>query len=175
MSSPEGRPPATRRLSRGAHDRACASREKVRAAGRPGVGYPRRVHLFVVSMTLRNAVGDLLIVRKRGTHTFMLPGGKVEPGETHLEAVVREVAEEVAITLDPDAVGLLGTWSAAAANEPGLMICSDVFLATWQGEPVASGEIEEISWLPVADPDRWEGGPLAPLLTEHVLPTLSAR
>ena len=162
----------TRSLSRGAHDPACASRDKVRAAGRPGVGYPRRVHLFVVSMTLRNQAGELLIVRKRGTHTFMLPGGKVEPGETHLEAVVREVVEEVGITLDPDAVGLLGTWSAAAANEPGLTISSDVFTAPWRGRPAASGEIEEIRWLPLADPALWREQPLAPLLTEHVLAAL---
>ncbi|WP_206079956.1 NUDIX domain-containing protein [Propioniciclava coleopterorum] len=55
--------------------------------------------LFVVSVTFRNPAGDLLLVRKRGTRAFMLPGGKVEPGETHAEAAVREVREEIGLTL----------------------------------------------------------------------------
>ncbi|MBK8462570.1 MAG: NUDIX domain-containing protein [Nigerium sp.] len=38
--------------------------------------------MFVVSVTLRNASGDLLVVRKRGSSVFMLPGGKVEAGES---------------------------------------------------------------------------------------------
>ncbi len=126
-------------------------------------------HLFVVSVTLRNAAGDLLIVRKAGTSVFMLPGGKVEPGESHRDAAIREVAEEVGITLDPASVTLLGTWSADAANEPGLVITSDVFSAPHQGEPTASGEIEEIRWLALGEPTDV---PLAPLLTEHVIPAL---
>lgn len=125
--------------------------------------------LFVVSVTLRNASGDLLVVRKRGTSVFMLPGGKVEPGESHRDAAVREVAEEVGLTLDPDAVTLLGNWSADAANEPGLVITSDVFAAPHAGEPAASGEIAEIAWLPLDEPT---GLPLAPLLTDHVIPQL---
>lgn len=138
--------------------------------------------LFVVSMTLRNDSGDLLIVRKRGTHTFMLPGGKVEPGETHQQAVLREVLEEVGITLDPEGVRLLGNWSAAAANEPGLVIESDVFghadwgcasrpLAQPAESPRPCAEIDEIRWLPIYT-EIEDAPPLAPLLTEHVLPAL---
>lgn len=132
------------------------------------------MHVFVVSCTLVNAAGELLVVRKRGTSTFMLPGGKVERGETHREAVVREVAEEVGLALDPDAVTLLGTWSAAAANEPGWTITSDVFTAALPGEPAASGEIAEVRWLPLTRTPE-PGTPLAPLLTEHVLAALRAR
>lgn len=130
------------------------------------------MHLFVVSVTLRNAAGDLLIVRKHGTSVFMLPGGKVEAGESHSEAAVREVAEEVGIVLDPADVGLLGRYTAPAANEPGWTITSDVFIATHTGEPSVSGEIEELRWLPLDDPNAAEDQPLAPLLTQHVIPEL---
>lgn len=130
--------------------------------------------LFVVSVTFRNAKGDLLLVRKRGTTAFMLPGGKVEPGETHPQATVREVAEELSLTLDESDLTLLGHWSAGAANEPGLTITSDVFLAPLPGEPVASAEIEELRWLPLT-PDAATAPALSPMLVEHVIPALLAR
>lgn len=130
------------------------------------------MHIFVVSMTLLNDAGELLIVRKRGTHRFMLPGGKVDAGETHVEAILREVAEEVSLTIDPDAVDLLGHWSAEAANEPGWTISSDVFIAPFEGTPVAASEIEELHWLPLDDETSVT---LSPMLTEHVLPALRAR
>ena len=135
----------------------------------------KRLHLFVVSVTLRNTAGDLLLVRKRGTDRFMLPGGKVEPGETHVAAAVREVAEEVGLDLSPGSVGLLGRWSAGAANEPGMVITSDVFTAPLPGEPAASAEIEELRWLPI-DPsiDHAADPSLSPMLTEHVIAVLLA-
>jgi 8-oxo-dGTP pyrophosphatase MutT (NUDIX family) len=107
--------------------------------------------------------GDLLIVRKRGTAVFMLPGGKVEPGESHAQAAIREVAEEVGIVLDPTTVNLLGHWTAPAANEPGWTITSDVFTAPHTGEPIASGKIEELRWLPLAGtPKRYPWPPSSP-------------
>ncbi|MDQ4110455.1 MAG: NUDIX domain-containing protein, partial [Actinomycetota bacterium] len=39
----------------------------------------------------------MLTVRKNGTTKFMLPGGKLEPGESAAEAAVREVAEELGV------------------------------------------------------------------------------
>jgi 8-oxo-dGTP diphosphatase len=38
------------------------------------------------------------------------PGGGIEPGETPLEAVVREVQEEVGISVDPVAAKFMGTY-----------------------------------------------------------------
>ena len=131
-----------------------------------------RVSLFVVSVTFRNDQGDLLLVRKRGPTAFMLPGGKVEPGETHPQASVREVAEELSLSLAESDLTLLGHWSAGAANEPGLTITSDVFLAPLPGEPVASAEIEELRWLPLT-PDA--ASALSPMLVEHVIPALLRR
>ena len=114
--------------------------------------------------------GALLTVRKRGTSRFMLPGGKLEPGETPVECAVREASEEIGLVLDPADLIELGDWTAAAANEPGALVQSTVFLApAGQPDPRASGEIDELRWQPL---DEWADD-LAPLL-EHVLPALES-
>lgn len=133
--------------------------------------YRTSVSLFVVSVTFVNASRELLLVRKRGTAAFMLPGGKVEPGESHVDAAVREVREEIGLTLHPDQLTLLGHWSAGAANEPGLTITSDVFRAPLAGTPRPRAEIEELRWLPLT-PDAIHAPRLSPMLVEHVIPAL---
>jgi 8-oxo-dGTP pyrophosphatase MutT (NUDIX family) len=115
--------------------------------------------------------GDILAVRKRGTTTFMQPGGKPEPGESALDAAVRELREELQVELDPDRMTLLGTFDAPAANESGWTVRGTVFV-----HPPVSGirpaaEIEEIRWVPeMAEP----AGDLAPLMMTRILPALRA-
>ena len=116
--------------------------------------------------------GALLTVRKRGTSRFMLPGGKLEPGETPVECAVREAAEEIGLTFAVADLVELGDWTSPAANEPGALVQSTVFVApAGPADPHAQGEIEELRWQPLGRraPD------LAPLLVEHVLPALEAR
>jgi 8-oxo-dGTP diphosphatase len=128
--------------------------------------------LIVVSaVCVFDDAGRLLTVRKRGTDKFMHPGGKPEAGESPAQTASRELAEEVGILLAPEALALLGTWRADAANEAATQIEATVFTApgTWSARP--SAEIAEIRWLDLAAqlPDD-----LAPLLTDHVLPALTA-
>jgi uridine kinase len=115
--------------------------------------------------------GALLTVRKRGTSMFMLPGGKLEPGESFVDCAVREAAEEVGLTLLAAELVPLGDWTVAAANEPGALVRSAVFVAPpGQPEPRALGEIAELRWVPLGQ----RADDLAPLLVERVLPALEA-
>ena len=84
--------------------------------------------ITVTGVVVRDADGRLLTVRKRGTHRFMLPGGKPEPGETAAQTGVRECAEEIGLHIDLDELRLLGHFDAPAANDDGARRNSPVML-----------------------------------------------
>jgi 8-oxo-dGTP pyrophosphatase MutT (NUDIX family) len=137
--------------------------------------------IVVAAVALLDASGRMLTVRKSGTTRFMNPGGKLEPGETAAQAAVREIAEELDVRLPLDAVEPLGTWSAAAANEPGATVMAHAFRAALppDARPVARAEIAELRWVAPADVRDLSGTPAAeeyaPLLLEHFVPALLHR
>ncbi|POB10583.1 hypothetical protein CO251_07010 [Sulfobacillus sp. hq2] len=54
---------------------------------------------------------ELLLIRRRDSHQWALPGGAVEIGETPSEAVIREVVEETGIVMQADyVVGVFDNW-----------------------------------------------------------------
>ncbi|MGP6173564.1 NUDIX hydrolase [Corynebacterium sp. A21] len=124
----------------------------------------------IAAVVLRSEDGRILSVRKRGTGSFMLVGGKLEAGETPLCAAVREVAEELRIRLDPSRLSHLGRFEAPAANEDGAGVDCDVYLAADPigGLPEVFEEIEEARFFAVDS----ESAELAPLSREVVLPIL---
>ena len=133
----------------------------------------------VSAVVITDTAGRVLTVRKRGTSTFMLPGGKFESGESPADAAVRESAEEVGVMVDAAALELLGHFRADAANEPGHLVDAHVYVvaggldADTVLDGIPASEIEEVRWL---DLRRGQTGvPLAPLLTEHVWPAIADR
>ncbi len=124
---------------------------------------PKGPGFTVAAVILYDARGWVLTVRKRGTDAFMLPGGKLEPGEAPAAAGAREVAEELGLVLDAAALEPVGTFLTAAANEPGHWLRSHVFRhpVPVSGERAAA-EIAEARWV---DPDA-PAGVLAPLFVE---------
>jgi len=58
-----------------------------------------------VCILIRNKDGEYLGVARRENHTeWGLPGGKVDPGEDHVTAIVRELLEETSLIVQPDEI-----------------------------------------------------------------------
>jgi 8-oxo-dGTP diphosphatase len=120
----------------------------------------------IVAAVVLGADDRLLVVRKRGTTAFMQPGGKIEPGEQPLDALSREVREELGVGFDASAAEELGHFQAPAANEPGHVVGAWLYRVHLDGEPRAQAEIAEMAWIDPHAPGDIE---LAPLTRDAVL------
>lgn len=96
--------------------------------------------------------GQILLVKRArmpAAGLFTLPGGRVEAGETLIEAVLREVREETALTIDPFALAghrEVITRDAAGRVERHFVVLA--FAARWiAGEPVLNEELAEFRWV----------------------------
>lgn len=90
--------------------------------------------------------GRLLVVRSRNKKAFYLPGGKIEPGESLEEALLREVSEELGV--DAARPEVLKRYVAPAYGEgEGAMVDMTCFTAQLKGTPRPAGEIAELMYV----------------------------
>jgi len=129
----------------------------------------------VSAVVMRGADGRVLNVRKRGTRMFMLPGGKPERSETPRDTALREFREELGADLDPTRLTSVGTFRAAAANEPGFEVLAHVFEHPLVAPLSTGAEIDELEWVDPSAESVAARSDLAPLNTEIVFPLLRTR
>lgn len=125
----------------------------------------------VAAVVMRDDDGRILVVRKEGTSRFMLPGGKIEPGESPDQTAVREAHEELGVDLDLGQLAFVGEWTAPAANETGRTVHGHIYEHPWVPGVSVRNEIAESQWVSPADLARRDD--IAPLLQARVLPVLT--
>ncbi|MFK7762228.1 MAG: NUDIX domain-containing protein [Roseobacter sp.] len=113
--------------------------------------------------------GKLLLARSRGDAHFQIPGGKIEPSESELDALTRETSEELDVALHQDTAVHLATFEAPAAGRTDVLVEVRLYRADFTGDPRPSSEIAQLHWQPLA-------GPVAEcseVVELHILPFLA--
>ncbi|GAB3438554.1 NUDIX hydrolase [Actinophytocola sediminis] len=111
--------------------------------------------------------GRILGTRSHGKDVYYLPGGKREPGESDLDTLIREISEELAVTIIPATATHLGTFHAQAhGHSAGVIVQMTCYTADHHGTPTASSEIDEIAWLTYTD--RARVSPVDQIIFDHL-------
>ena len=96
--------------------------------------------------------GRILCARPRGKDVFYVPGGKREDGESDLQTLLREIAEELTVALRPETVQHAGIYQ--ADHPDGTVVRMSCYTAEYSGALAASSEIDELTWFGYADRPR---------------------
>jgi len=89
----------------------------------------------------------LLLAFSRNKKAWYLPGGKVDSGETSRQALIREIKEELNVTLQAGLLKFYCHITAPAYGEKNNMIMEqDCYLYELDGDIIASSEIEAVAY-----------------------------
>jgi 8-oxo-dGTP pyrophosphatase MutT (NUDIX family) len=94
----------------------------------------------------------LLLAFSSNKQCFYLPGGKIGTGESAAEALCREIAEEMNVTIQQDDLSFYTHISAPAYGESeGIIMEQECFLLNQAIKPVAAAEIAALQYFSLED------------------------
>jgi 8-oxo-dGTP diphosphatase len=110
----------------------------------------------------------MLVQEEIGEDYLLLPGGRAEAGEGAIQALCREIKEELGIELDLPSLKLIGEFQDEAASNPGAQVCVELYQANFHGELRPCSEVKKLIW--ISKEDDWSK--LAPVTRNKILPAL---
>lgn len=115
----------------------------------------------------------VLATRSKGKTIFIQPGGKLERGESEIDALIRELREELGIHITEADVEKIDDYYAEAAGTPGQRLKLAAYLVkSFRGEITPQNEVEEIRFFSSQLPENVE---IASIFQHDILPILKAR
>lgn len=113
----------------------------------------------------------ILVTRSSGSDIFIAPGGKLELGERAHVALIRELHEELGITVEEKDLKHYGVFRAPAAGDADATVVMDVFMvAEWSGDMKPHGEVVEFAWA-----DSTTTHAMGSIFAHDVIPKLRAQ
>lgn len=125
------------------------------------------VSALIVTRVNKNGVKETLNVLAKNKSKFGFPGGKLEDGESPLDAVLRETKEELGVT--PTNVQFKKT--SHSLTPEGLDIEMHIFTGDVSNDIAPANEIKELHWL-TYDEMNEKIDLMTPMTIQHVLPML---
>jgi 8-oxo-dGTP diphosphatase len=100
----------------------------------------------------------ILLTKSYGKDKFYIPGGKRELGETDEQALIREIREELSVTIDKNTLTFIGVFEAQAHGQPdGVFVRMTCYSGVYTGNLSANSEIQEIRWFSFSERDKVVG------------------
>src|SRR5689334_2283618 len=128
--------------------------------------------LLVAAAALIDASGRVLLTQrpqhKQLGGLWEFPGGKVESGEGPEDALIRELREELALTVEPDA---LDPYAFASHAYPDFHLLMPLYIvARWQGEPkLDPSAAQAMAWVQTRDLRNFEMPPADVVLVDRLM------
>lgn len=115
-----------------------------------------------------------LAVKKKDPNMqeWIIPGGKIEGGETPEEALVREIKEELGCGIEPESLQFINEYEAPAAGAKDMLLHLKLYSGTLLGDPAASAELSRLGWLSKDDAANMEA---SETIRTKIIPDLIAR
>jgi 8-oxo-dGTP pyrophosphatase MutT (NUDIX family) len=114
----------------------------------------------------------LVCEKNNFTTDFIMPGGKIERGESDIECLKRELKEELQVQIDDASLKFLGEYIDVAAGDPTKDVSIKLYQGKITGTPKPSQEITGIQWLGREDLAHPR---LSPIIKNKIMPDLIAR
>lgn len=114
----------------------------------------------------------IMVVRKKNMEQSecIMPGGRMEEGETQLECLKRELMEELRVEVE--AQEFVDSYRDIAVFE-GVPIVIHTYIVDVVGDPSPSSEIKEYLWIDSGFPDT--GLRVGSIMARKVMPEMRAR